>query len=579
MPYLLIDRAVIVLEFKVGRSLFANADRRQAEDYALDLVDFHAGSRMHPVVPVLVATEAADPAGQWPLIWFGATPVLQASAASLSSVLHGIVARVPEPDHPLDMANWEAAPYRPVPTIVDAARLLYARHGVAEIATARAEVGNLTHATRAITTAIRDAQAHGEHTVVFLTGIPGAGKTLCGLNVVFGTDSGAAFLTGNLPLVYVMRRALEDDARAQGQSRQAAQQRTESAIQPLIGFLRDNLDRSEAPHERVIVFDEAQRAWDADYGRRKFQRANSEAALFLDIMRRHTGWAVIVALVGNGQEINTGEAGLEAWGQALLASGDWRVRAPPMVLSGPDARQRLFQAAPPILTVDASLHLDVPVRSIRSAAAAPWVDAVLAGDADRARAIVEAAGEVPFLLTRSLADMRAVLRRLARGERRAGLVCSAGAKRLRADGVWPEFPHLQHDVVADWFLRRWPDIRASDALEVPATQFACQGLELDYVGVCWGNDLIRRERQDAWVGRSLRGSRWLEMRGEAAIAYQVNTYRVLLTRARYETMIWVPTGSPDDATRAPAEFDCIANFLQACGARPVTPRGYCCKRQ
>ena len=216
-------------------------------------------------------------------------------------------------------AAWEAAPYRPVPTIVDAARLLYARHGVAEIATARADVGNLTlrHQGDHHGDPPR-ARTWNEHTVVFLTGIPGAGKTLCGLNVVFGTDSGAAFLTGNLPLVYVMRRALEDDARAQGQSRQAAQQKTESAIQPLIGFLRDNLDRSEAPHERVIVFDEAQRAWDADYGRRKFQRADSEAALFLDIMARHPGWAVIVALVGNGQEINTGEAGLEAWGQALL---------------------------------------------------------------------------------------------------------------------------------------------------------------------------------------------------------------------------------------------------------------------
>ena len=384
--------------------------------------------------------------------------------------------------------------------------------------------------------------------------------------MAFGTEIGAAFLTGNLPLVFVMRRALEDDARAQGQSRQAARQKTESAIQPLIGFLRDNLDRSAAPHERVIVFDEAQRAWDVNYGRRKFQRADSEAGLFLDIMRRHQGWAVIVALVGNGQEINTGEAGLEAWGQALLTRGDWRVQAPPNVLTGPDVRQRLFENAPGFLTLDASLHLHVPVRSIRSAAGAPWVDAVLAGDMDRARNLADAAGDLPFLITRSLPNMRAALRRFARGERRAGLVCSSGAKRLRADGVWPEFPHLQDDAVADWFLRHWPDVRASDALEVPATQFTCQGLELDYVGLCWGNDLTRHASQRGWVARSFRGSRWLQLRGEAAIAYQINTYRVLLTRARYVTVIWVPAGDPNDITRPPLEFDGIARFLQDCGA-------------
>jgi hypothetical protein len=165
--------------------------------------------------------------------------------------------------------------------------------------------------------------------------------------------------------------------------------------------------------------------------------------------------------------------------------------------------------------------------------------------------------------------MRGALRRLARGTRRAGMVCSAGAKRLTPDGLWPSFPHLDAAAVANWFLQRWPDVRASDALEVPATQFACQGLELDQVGLCWGNDLIRRANRPSWVVRSFAGTRWLETRGEAAIAYQVNTYRVLLTRARYETVIWVPTGDSDDATRRPAEFDAIAAFLQECGAQPL----------
>jgi hypothetical protein len=193
--------------------------------------------------------------------------------------------------------------------------MLYGRHGVAEIAAARADIGNLTCTTEALLSAIEDARRTHQHLVLFVTGIPGAGKTLCGLNAVFGTDSGAAFLTGNLPLVHVMREALARDARDQGRSLRQARQETESALQPLIGFLRDNLSRSSPPHEHVIVFDEAQRAWDASFGRRKFGHAESEAALFLDIMHRHNDWAVIVALVGGGQEINTGEAGLAEWGR------------------------------------------------------------------------------------------------------------------------------------------------------------------------------------------------------------------------------------------------------------------------
>jgi len=558
---ILTDRVILVLEFKVGATGFGAADRAQVDDYALDLFDFHAASRDHPVVPLLVATEARPTSPAWPLLWHGVTQVLDVDAGSLANTIRQIIERAP-PLVALDAAAWEAAPYHPVPTIVEAAQMLYGRHGVAEIAAARAEIANLTRTTEALLSAIDSAQRMHQHLVLFVTGIPGAGKTLCGLNVVFGTDSGAAFLTGNLPLVHVMREALARDAQGQGRSLRQARQETESALQPLIGFLRDNLPRSAPPHEHVIVFDEAQRAWDAEFGRRKFGHAESEAALFLDIMHRHNDWAVIVALVGGGQEINTGEAGLAEWGRALLARPSWRVRAAPTALTNSDARQLLFAIAPAALEIDPALHLDVPVRSIHSGAVAPWVDAVLAGDADRAAGI--AAGGIPVRITRSLAALRAALRRRARGTRRSGLVCSAGAKRLIADGLWPEFPHLDRDAVANWFLRRWPDVRASDALEVPATQFAIQGLELDYVGLAWGNDLVRRDGR--WTARAFIGSGWQDRRRDAGVAYVINTYRVLLTRARYETIIWVPRGDQSDATRPPWEFDQIARFLEDSGA-------------
>ena len=303
-------------------------------------------------------------------------------------------------------------------------------------------------------------------------------------------------------------------------------------------------------------------------GERKSNRRDSEAGLFLDIMARHRDFAVIVALVGNGQEINTGEAGLATWGEALARRPDWQIVAPADVIGHTDPARRLFDTPPSSLTIDPRLHLDVSLRQIRADAASAWIDAVLTGDEDTARRIAETDAGLPFLLSRSLTETRAALRHLARGTRRAGLVCSAGARRLRPEGLSCDFPHLDAKTVANWFLQNWPeDVRASDALELPATQFACQGLELDYVGLCWDSDLIRQPGTAPWQARSFKGTRWQISRRPEEIAWRVNTYRVLLSRARYETVIFVPEGAPDDATRPPATYDAIADFLTRCGAR------------
>ncbi len=562
---ILLGGLVLVLEFKASAAASGPAARRQVEDYALDLQDFHAASRTRTIVPILVVPDGARLGPDQPLMLPGCVlPVIDVAASHLGACLARLAAR--DRGAPIDPLAWIAAAYRPVPTIIEAATMLYARHGVAEISAARADTVNLTHTTTAIAAAITAAEAERRRVVVFVTGIPGSGKTLCGLNVVFGRLRQAAYLSGNLPLVHVLRAALVREARQeQGRDRRAAAQEAEAAIQPLLGFLRDNRGRPEPPHEHVIVFDEAQRAWDAPFGRRKFGLDDSEAAVFLDIMARHADWAVIVALVGSGQEINTGEAGLASWGEALARRPEWQAWLPDSVIGGSDPRRRLFAAMPTGARREAALHLDVPVRSLRSDAAAPWVEAVLAGDAARARRIAVEAGGVPFRLTRSLDALRQHLRAEARGTRRAGLVCSADAKRLRGEGLSTDFPHLDADAVANWFLRSWPDVRASDALELPATQFACQGLELDHVGLCWGGDLIRHEG-DGWQVRKFRGSAWQIARGADDRAWRLNTYRVLLTRARYETAIYVPGGDAADVTRAPEIFDRLAAYLADCGA-------------
>jgi hypothetical protein len=586
---LITPRAIFVLEFKVGATAFTPADRAQVEDYAQDLWDFHARSRAHPILPVLVATEARRlPPLQFGLPVPGVAPVVDCDGAALGGRLATLHDALPEPATPLDPAAWITAPYRPVPTIVEAAARLFARNSVADIATARADTDNLTRTTAAILRALDEAREKAERIVVFVTGVPGAGKTLCGLNIVFGEHrrDGTAFLTGNAPLVAVLREALacdragldlalgpsQDPTRRQraGRLRQARHE-TAQALQNVHRFLADNAHATAPPAERVIIFDEAQRAWDAaqagrDTQRRKSVLTMSEPAHALTIMGRHDGFAAIVALIGSGQEINTGEAGLAEWGRVIAATPGWRAIAAQRSLSAPEAAQRLMPG--PWLTLDDALDLTVPIRSVRSEASAAWVDAVLQGHADRARTISDDAGGVPFFLTRSLDAARAALRGWTPGLRRAGFVRSSGARRLRAEGFDAQL--IGTDEPVAWFLERWPDIRASDALEVAATEYACQGLELDAVGLAWGGDMMRGP--GGWRCRRFAGRDWQDVRGAAEQEFIRNTYRVLLTRARYETVIWVPPGSPadapfHDATRPAVEMDAIAAFLQSCGAR------------
>lgn len=572
----LTDRAICCLEFKTAAPTAAGL--AEAEDYALDLRDFHAGSRAHAIVPVLVAGRGgwSPPRQPWLLPSLPTEP-LATGETGLGALLRWVQAAVPAPARPLDGAAWLAAPYRPVPGIIEAATMLYARNGVAEIAAARADAPNLTRTTRAIERHIAAARRDGAKTVVFVTGIPGAGKTLCGLNAIFGSAAGrddAAFLTGNVPLVAVLREALARDAVARRVcGRQEAERRATARLQNVHRFLEDNAtDPARLPAERLIVFDEAQRAWDEAKARTGTQNKRSrltmsEPAHTLEIMGRRDGWSVVVALIGNGQEINTGEAGLQEWGRVLAANGAWRAAAARRVLDAADPVQRQAEGHPAWLALDPELDLTVPMRSVREGSGAGWVDAVLLGEAARARRIAAEATALPYLLTRDLGALRSGLRALARGQRRAGLLRSAGARRLRAEGLGAEVATQE---VPDWFLNRWPDIRASDALEAAATEYACQGLELDVAGLAWGGDLLRGAA--GWETRSFAGTRWQRAAKDAHFIR--NTYRVLLTRARYETIIWVPRGSTradpwHDATRDAADYDAVADFLLACGARPL----------
>ncbi len=561
--------AVLGFRSAMEASRFWPADRVAVEDAALDLADFHGGCRVLPVIPVLVVPNGDRPRGDRPLPLLGAAPVVETTRLLLPGLLRDVAQGFPAVPDALPPSSWAAASYRPVPALVEAACLLYARHDVTALLLAQAGRGGLARTAAAVAEAVGRAEADGQNRVVFVTGQPGAGKTLCGLDLAFARP-GAAFLTGNPTLVHVLREALVRDAAGRGMARRAAQQRMEGVIQALPRFRDHHVREPGPPPERVLVIDEAQRCWTAAHAvgktrNRPVPLATSEAGHLLDIMARRRDRSVIVCLLGGGQEIHDGEGGIAEWGRALTERPEWRAVAPSDVMRAEDPRQRLLPG--PALAVDDRLHLSQPVRSVHAPSAAAWVGAMLSNQPLQANTIARDMGGLPFRLTRSLDAMRRALH--GRGTRQSGLLASSYARRLRAEGLGSVLPHQDEDAVARWFLDRWPDIRSADALEVVATEFCVQGLELDHAGVCWDADLIRTLDRNAWQARSLRGAAWTTLGRPEAVSNRLNAYRVLLTRARFATVIWVPRGAARDATRDPARYDAVADYLQECGVIPL----------
>jgi hypothetical protein len=272
----------------------------------------------------------------------------------------------------------------------------------------------------------------------------------------------------------------------------------------------------------------------------------------------------VVALVGNGQEINTGEAGLPEWGRALRERfPHWSAHASPIMLAGVGGSfPPLFPDGLGVVSVnpDTDLHLAIPLRSFRAEALTRWVEAVLAGDTDEARDLRRTMPDFPLAHTRSLETARAWLRSHARGDRRAGLIASSGGRRLRPYGLNVE-AELDEPM---WFLQPPEDVRSSTFLELVATEFGVQGLELDWVGLCWEADFRRTDA--GWSYHRFAGTTWQRVGGEARRRYLLNKYRVLLTRAREGMVIWIPPGSTEDETRLPSLYDQTAEYLLVCGA-------------
>ena len=550
---------VVPIEMKVGATTYSRADRLQAEDYGKDLEDFHEETSGLVVVPVLCATAA--PLSDVDLAVRPSTSRVQlVNADRLGSVLTEVHSQFGT-SHPINCDRWDQSRYRPTPGIVETALDVFGGQQVREISHAYAD--NLTATVDELRRVITQARERSERVVCFVTGVPGSGKTLAGLSAVHQiTGDGdvnvlGTYLSGNGPLVDVLQYALARDLHdREGVKLRDAKHRASVMVQMVHRFVRELAESDHSPAENVIVFDEAQRAWDARQMKTKQRIAKSEAQITLEIMSRTQGWAVVVALVGEGQEINTGEAGIAEWTDALERFPEWMVQVSPHV----------FHQLGDRAVESPDLHLSVGVRAPRAQSLSDWVDALVEGRNTDASEALANNQDYPIYLSRDLEEMRSYLRDRASGDRRVGLLASAQARRLRAFGIemsndfqggvhWPK-----------WFVDGPDDVRSSYLLEVAASEFKCQGLEIDWAGLCWGSDFTRSVAGSEWVCRRVSGSRWVTEKDKTRA---MNRYRVLLTRARYGMVIWVPEPSGHVPLVDAESLDATASFLLTCGVAPL----------
>ena len=571
--------SIFPIEFKCGESKYHRAHYNQAWDYALDLKNFHEGSHQAEILPILVATDAETEDLTWESPHAdGVRPPLRCNGVGLARALtHG---RSIASGVSIDGATWGQSRYRPTPTIIEAARALYARHAVDAIARSDAGTANLAVTAKAINTLIEAASKAREKAIVFVTGVPGSGKTRVGLDIATKRrerdETHAMFLSGNQPLVEVLQEALVRDelARAKEEGKTVRKgevfQSVKAFIQNVHHFRDDGLrDASDPPDDHVVIFDEAQRAWNlgktASFMKQKKGRAEfaeSEPEFLISYMDRHDDWAIVVCLVGGGQEINTGEAGIAEWLKAVRTRFEnWRVYISPQLSERDyeaDDAVKVLRAEGRITTWD-ELHLSTSVRSFRSDNVSAFVDALLNCDATLAARILRDVSEYPVAVTRSIQDAKRWVRNHARASERFGLIASSEAQRLK--------PHAIDVRVRinpiHWFLNGPDDTRSSYYLEDAATEFQIQGLELDWVCVTWDADL--RMNDNSWRFHSFRGDRWTKIHGLDRRRYLINAYRVLLTRARQGMVIFVPPGESSDSTRSPAFYDQTFAYLRSVG--------------
>ncbi|MDP5143659.1 DUF2075 domain-containing protein [Rheinheimera baltica] len=561
---ILIGGVIFVLEFKIGSASYNYADRTQTAGYALDLKHFHAGSHDKYLVPVLICTKAPE---QNAILEFNqeqVANVLCMSGFKLAELINQTINQLSLPE--IDIKAWLEASYKPTPTIVEAAQALYSNHNVVDITRSEAGSQNIAETSVRLFSIIHQARLNKQKVICFVTGVPGAGKTLVGLNIANqhankDDDEYSVFLSGNGPLVTVLQEALARDLhlkeRASGRdglSKQEARRRVESFIQNIHRFRDEYLRDQSKPPEHVAIFDEAQRAWNKEQTAKFMQNKRgisdftmSEPEFLVSVMDRHEDWAVIIALVGGGQEINVGEAGISGWFSAIQHTfKHWQVYCSPNLLTGEYIRNGIDANSIKDFEQEPSLHLSISMRSFRAEKLSSFVHHLIDGNAIAAAQTYRFIEQYfPIAITRDIAKAKTWIKQKTVANRRCGVLASSNAIRLKAEGIF-----VKNTIEPEnWFLAEGNDIRSSNFLEDAATEFDVQGLELDWTLVAWDADL--RFVDDQFQHWRFSGSKWQKRHLFEQKRYLENAYRVLLTRAREGMIIFIPTGDINDQTRIP----------------------------
>ena len=627
---LLLRGIIFCLEFKVGQRDALQADVEQVMDYALDLKNFHRFSHDKVIVPILVPTRHSTATTEFkPSVYEDQiyNPLITGEE-QLQEIILSVL------DHAKAMNegvidNWTISPYTPTPTIIEAARALYENHSVEDITRHEADKVSTDRTINYILQVIENSKAEKKKSICFVTGVPGAGKTLVGLDVAIkqtyrdgemDKENGAVYLSGNGPLVAVLTEALARDNQkkcaAKGERKNVTDSRREvSEFIQIIHRYRDNMlakiknpvengvveiDPEKAIHleytgygevEHVAIFDEAQRSWThkriADYLKRGGTYGNklkvpnfplSEAEFLIWSLDQREDWAVIVCLVGGGQEINTGEAGITEWIKALNSMfKHWNVYISDKLTDAEYAEGHVNELLKDSdkVTFANDLHLAVSLRSFRAETLSAFVQSMLAFRSDAADLYKDVASRnYPIVLTRDMDTARAWLRKQARGTQQTGVLVTKVAARFKPLAV-----HIlaqDEDNAVHWFLEDKTDIRSSNYLEDAATEIQVQGLELDYACVLWDADM--RYEEGKWEFYKFNGkNKWNQEKNKENQKYMLNAYRVLLTRARQGIIICIPKGNsrltqegfPEDPTRLPEFYDSTYKYLKSLGLKEI----------
>ena len=575
---LLIKDMVFSLEFKNGKKIFEAQDARQAEDYAIDIKNFHKASKDLYVCPILIATKASKYKKEQSTGCYSDKQIFlqRENMETLTNKLQEIIGKYGG-DKSIDFDEWFYSPYYPTPTIVSAAVEAYKYHDVSSIAQSEAGQKEIDKCEEAIKQVIEETRKQQKKSVCFVTGVPGAGKTLVGLDIVsrsLNKDNLSVYLSGNGPLVKVLREALKRSVKSElAKANKETRRETEAAINALIqsgyGFKLDNVASEEPTPEHIMIFDEAQRVWNESKMKRKHREDPSmhvsEPHLLYSIMDRHDDWAVMICLVGLGQDIYDGEVGIGEWFKCGIEEfKDWDMYYSSEILNQIEDDEFDINKIKNCdrCHVNNDMHLRTSIRSFRADKQSVFVDSLLNNEPQKAKEILnEIKEQYPVYITRDVSKAKKWAKKQVRGTQRCGMLASSGAMRLRSEGIYAK----NNIDVEHWFLDDNEDVRSSNMMEVVASEFDIQGLEIDWAVVCWDADLRRNKNE--WNYYNFRGSRWERRNADDRQRYLVNSYRVLLTRARQGMVLFVPRGvdREEDKTRDHIFYDGIYDYLVSCG--------------